>query len=886
MSARTAKQVNQARKKPTVSLPSVQQAMAMAQAALVSGISSGLELGALIDRAANLVEAALPGATCVIEVLGTSSSPAAKSSRLRDGFPTPHMLPHDQLTLLAAAVASGETTIAASFLKESRWLSHGFGAIAAGLSSAIAIPFVVDRGGPCIGALAVYFSHENGATDEVRSCLEMYAAVVSQLPKIMKPDTSAVNADKQFQELASTIPGVVYQRVVRPDGDVRYSYISAGATELFGVDPETIVRDPQALFNHYAADYRASFKKKLIEASKSLSIWDVEAQIMRPDGSIRYTHAIAHPRKLSDGSVLWTGVILDATRMKLAEIEAAEMESKTREAIVESFSQGLLLYGADGRLVVRNSRFIDVNPGMEAVAVPGARYEDILAAELGADRADDPAHSGLLKEYEVRLEKHRAGQNVVCERQIASDRWILINDNPTSSGGKVVLYTDVSELKRRERHIEHIAHHDALTGLPNRVLFHKKLEQALVQGNERNHDVAVVYIDLDRFKGVNDTLGHPIGDALLQIVGHRIRECLNSSDVAARLGGDEFAIVVSHNAASEPLTTLAWRLIDVLGRPAEIDGHSVVVGASVGIAIGRGGPSFADDLLKSADLAVYRAKADGKGTFRFFESSMDAIAQERRKLEMDLRVAIKTGQLHVFYQPQVDVFTAQMVGAEALLRWFHPTRGKVPPSEFIPLAEETGLITEIGPWVLRRACEDAVSWPLATRVAVNASPAQFQNGAFLDHVRQTLQETGLDPSRLEIEITETMLLRNTESNLKTLWGLKELGVRVSMDDFGTGYSSLGNLRSFPFDKIKIDRSFVGDLKHNVDAAAIIRAVVSLGRSLGITTTAEGVETRDQLTYLRAEGCSEVQGFYYSEAQPCSEIHRMLVNSPSGTLNPR
>jgi EAL domain-containing protein (putative c-di-GMP-specific phosphodiesterase class I) len=253
---------------------------------------------------------------------------------------------------------------------------------------------------------------------------------------------------------------------------------------------------------------------------------------------------------------------------------------------------------------------------------------------------------------------------------------------------------------------------------------------------------------------------------------------------------------------------------------------------------------------------------------------------------MDLRQAIKLGQLQVYYQPQVDVFTAQMVGAEALVRWTHPTRGKVAPSEFIPLAEETGLISEIGPWVLRKACEDASRWPLAARIAVNCSPAQFQNGNFVDQVREALEATGLKPGRLEIEITESLLIRDTDKNLKTLWGLKELGVRVSMDDFGTGYSSLGNLRSFPFDKIKIDRSFISDLKNSVDAAAIIRAVVSLGRSLGITTTAEGVETRDQLTYLRAEGCSEVQGFYYSEACPSDDIHSMLVSSPNGVINPR
>ncbi|MCA0366741.1 MAG: EAL domain-containing protein, partial [Proteobacteria bacterium] len=707
-----------------------------------------------------------------------------------------------------------------------------------------------------------------------------------QLPGVMAARERSRTEQDRLAEIAGTIPGVVYQRVVRPDGEIRYTYISEGAKDLFGVDAQTIVRDPQALFNHYHADYRQSFREKLIEASKNMSVWDVEAHIERPDGTTRYTHAIAHPRKLDDGSVLWTGVILDATRMKLAEIEATQTEAKTRNAIVESFTQGLLLYGPDDKLIVSNSKFLAINPGLENVVVPGASYVDVLKAELDPKREGNIIESDSAFEFCERLSRHHRRTGSVFERQIDGDRWILINDNPTDSGGKVVLYTDVTELKRRERHIEHIAHHDALTGLPNRVLFRKKLEEALNRAEVDQSEVAVIFIDLDRFKAVNDTLGHPIGDALLQIVGQRIQECLRATDIAARLGGDEFALVIPNNASSEALTSLAWRLIDVLSRPAMIDGHSVIVGASLGIALGRDGANSADDLLKNADLAVYRAKSDGKGTFRFFEQEMDAVAQERRALEMDLRLAIKLGQLQVHYQPQVDVFTAQMVGAEALVRWTHPTRGKVSPAEFIPLAEETGLISEIGPWVLRKACEDAASWPLAARIAVNCSPAQFQNGNFVEQVRQALEVSGLKPSRLEIEITESLLIRDTDKNLKTLWGLKDLGVRVSMDDFGTGYSSLGNLRSFPFDKIKIDRSFIADLKNSVDAAAIIRAVVSLGRSLGITTTAEGVETRDQLTYLRAEGCSEVQGFYYSEARPPEDIHAMLVSSPNGVINPR
>lgn len=857
-----------------------------AQASLLNHAFAGASVSTLFEQAAEMIEAIVPGSLCVIETLPGSIGQGHRSARLDGKEIAAFRLEAQPASILARAFDTRKLVSVGSFSRDSDWAEHGLRAIGAGFLGAIGFPMQIAGDPRPFGAFALYLRRENCVDDDLAVRIESFVSVLAQLPGVVLSRDSLRRADDRFAELASTIPGVVYQRKVFPDGDIRYVYISEGAKELFGVDAETILRDPQALFNHYSTEYRATFRQKLIEASKAMTTWDVEAQIMRPDGTIRYTHAIAHPHREPDGSVIWTGVILDASRMKLAEQQAAAAESRTREAIVEGFTQGLLLFGPDGKLIVSNSKFMAINPGLEEVAVPGASYVDILTAELDAKRSGQLTESDVAEEFSQRLNKHKKNQGSVFERQIAGDRWILINDNPTDDGGKVVLYTDVTELKRRERHIEHIAHHDSLTGLPNRVLFRKKLEDALAKGAEDNSEVAVVFVDLDRFKAVNDTLGHPIGDALLQIIGKRIQECLRGTDIAARLGGDEFALILPHNASTEALTSLAWRLIDVLSRPCEINGQAVIVGASLGIAISRAGKDTADDLLKSADLALYRAKSDGKGTFRFFEAEMDAVAQERRQLEMDLRAAIKLGQLAVHYQPQVDVFTAQMVGAEALLRWHHPVRGNVPPADFIPLAEETGLITEIGPWVLRKACEDAAGWPLAARVAVNCSPAQFQNGSFVDTVREVLEQTGLKPSRLEIEITESLLIRDTDANLKTLWGLKNLGVRVSMDDFGTGYSSLGNLRSFPFDKIKIDKSFIGDLKSNVDAAAIIRAVVSLGRSLGITTTAEGVETRDQLQYLRAEGCSEVQGFYYSEARPTADIHNLLVNSPNGVVSPR
>ncbi len=675
---------------------------------------------------------------------------------------------------------------------------------------------------------------------------------------------NAVKADKSLASLAAAIPGVVYQRLVSPDGQIRYTYISESAYDLFGVTAERILNDPEALFQHYSPEYRRHFRQRLLDASRDMTLWDVEAEINRPDGQKRYTHALARPHREPDGSVLWTGVILDATRIKEAELAASASEARTRQAIVESLSQGLLLFDRDDRLTLRNSHFLALYPDMTDQAMIGAHYHDVIRAEL-----DPTIHKAIgvfdaNAELVDRLMRH-GEPHLVYERMMSGDRHILVNEYRTPDSETLVLYTDISELKRRERKIAHLAHHDSLTGLANRVLFKETLETKLVDAGQTGRPVGVVCLDLDRFKLVNDTLGHHVGDLLLQEVAKRIEAVVRTEDMAARLGGDEFAVIMADAGDGSRLTSLCWRLLAALAKPYELAGHSIVSGTSIGIATSSTDIVDPDTLLRNADLALYRAKSDGRGTFRFFEREMDDKAQSRRLLEIALRGAIARNELEVCYQPLVDTHTTEVVGAEALLRWNRPGIGYVPPLDFVPLAEETGLIAEIGEWVLKTACREAAGWPDDIRVAVNISPAQFRDSSFASVVKGYLDETGLDPHRLELEITESMLLRNTEANLKILHELRSFGVRISMDDFGTGYSSLGNLRSFPFSKIKIDKSFINDLNKSVDAAAIIRAVLALGRSLGMTTTAEGVETRDQLAYLRAEGCVEVQGFYFKKA---------------------
>jgi len=437
--------------------------------------------------------------------------------------------------------------------------------------------------------------------------------------------------------------------------------------------------------------------------------------------------------------------------------------------------------------------------------------------------------------------------------------------------GYLVAVVDITERRKAEARVTYMAHHDGLTDLPNREFYQERLRQALSEAQAGQKRVAVLCIDLDLFKNVNDSFGHPMGDRLLKQVADRLRSQLRGNQLAARLGGDEFAVILASDVSPNEASDFSARLIEVLSASYDIDGVEVVIGASVGIAVAPSDGSSWEELMRNADMALYRAKSDGGGVHRFFEREMDRIAQKRRDMEVDLRRAFANGEFELHYQPLVDIGANRISGFESLLRWQHSEKGMISPAEFIPIAEDIGLIVPLGEWVLREACMEATKWPDDVKVAVNLSAVQFRSRNLVQAVISALAHSGLSPLRLELEITESVFLAETEANLAILHQLRELGVRISMDDFGTGYSSLSYLRSFPFDKIKIDRSFVKDLADRPDCVAIVRAISGLGRSLKITTTAEGVETVDQLDWLRNEGCDEVQGFLFSAAKPAGEI---------------
>jgi diguanylate cyclase (GGDEF)-like protein/PAS domain S-box-containing protein len=441
--------------------------------------------------------------------------------------------------------------------------------------------------------------------------------------------------------------------------------------------------------------------------------------------------------------------------------------------------------------------------------------------------------------------------------------------------GYLVAIVDITERRRAEARIAHMAHHDGLTNLPNRDFYQDRLRQALERSKGGNKRVAVLCVDLDLFKNVNDAFGHPMGDRLLKAVAERLKAEVRGDNLVARLGGDEFAIVLACDVSPNEVSDFSDRLIRTLSARYDIDGSELVVGASIGIALSPGDGESCEELMRNADMALYRAKSDGGGVHRFFEREMDRQAQKRRDMERDLRSAFANGEFELHYQPLVDIAADQISGFESLLRWHHPEKGMISPADFIPVAEDIGLIVALGEWVLREACTEAAKWPADIKIAVNLSPVQFRSRNLVQAVISALAHSGLSPLRLELEITESVFLAETEANLAILHQLRGLGVSISMDDFGTGYSSLSYLRSFPFDKIKIDRSFVKDLTERSDCVAIVRAISSLGRSLNITTTAEGVETMDQLDWLRAEGCNQVQGFLFSAARPAAEIEHLL-----------
>jgi diguanylate cyclase (GGDEF)-like protein len=544
------------------------------------------------------------------------------------------------------------------------------------------------------------------------------------------------------------------------------------------------------------------------------------------------------------------------------------------DTAINNMSQGLCFFDANHRLIVCNDRYVEMYDLPRDRVGPGTPLTEIVDLRFEAGSFPEMSRDEYLHWRTNVAVSNEPTDSVV---ELKNGRTFKIRHRPMPDGGWVATHEDITEQRASELKIEYMAHHDALTDLANRVLLNERLVQALGRRIHLKEMVAVHHLDLDQFKAVNDTFGHPAGDKLLKIVAERLRTLVRETDTIARMGGDEFVIVQAPITDPTEATSLAQGIIASISEPFDVDGHQAAIGASVGIAVGPSDGLRPDKLLRNADLALYRAKGDGRGTFRFFEPAMDLQMQTRRIIEQDLRKALPAEEFELYYQPVVNLASNEISGFEALIRWNHPLRGTVAPSSFIPLAEEIGFIVPLGEWVIRQACRTAAQWPEHLHVAVNISAAQFRSPGLLQVIVGALAASGLSPTRLEIEITETVLLQNQDTTLVVLHQLRALGVRIAMDDFGTGYSSLTYLQCFPFDKIKIDRSFVKDITENTGSLNIVRAVAALAKGMGMTATAEGVETGEQLDKVTSEGCTEMQGYLFSRPLPVAEIERLYLS---------
>jgi diguanylate cyclase (GGDEF)-like protein/PAS domain S-box-containing protein len=686
------------------------------------------------------------------------------------------------------------------------------------------------------------------AADEIGEIVRMRA----------EAEAAVAEARKSHERLRQAIE-ILPQGIVFLDADGRYILWNKKYSEIYSRSSDLFERGARLQDTIRIGVERGDYPEAIGREEEWLA--ERLARLSQPGERHEQTLAdgrciLIEERLTEDGGVI--GLRVDITELK-------QREASFR-LLFDSNPVPMIVCALD------DERILSVNDA--AIAHYGYSRAEFEKLTIGSVQAFDsrPPWAGdhSNDELTARTWKHVRADGTLIDLAIYS-RQLVYADRPAV----LLSLMDITERKRAEARLAFMAQHDGLTGLPNRTLLRQEMDEMLQHTRRSSDKVAVLMLGLDNFKAVNDTLGHAVGDKLLRGVAKRLRSTLREEDTLARLNSDEFAVVQSGMVRPEDAVLLARRLLEAVGEPYLLDGHAIVIGASIGIAMSPGDGDESEKLLKHADMALSRAKNDSRGTFSFFESGMDARAQSRRKIEIDLRDAIQGDVLRPYYQPLVDLSSGRITGFEALVRWPHPERGMISPAEFIPVAEETGLINALGGLILHRACRDAATWPDDIRVAVNLSPLQFRAGNLLSVVMEALKQSGLPARRLELEITETLLLEKSSQVQATLHALRALGVRISMDDFGTGYSSLSYLRSFPFDKIKIDQSFVRGLGTNNDAQAIVRAIISLGVGLGVTITAEGVETEGELNCLRGEGCHEAQGFLFSHARPNAEIVAML-----------
>ena len=645
-------------------------------------------------------------------------------------------------------------------------------------------------------------------------------------------------------------------------------YANDRFSQISGYSRTELVGQNHRILN--SGHHPPAFFKEMWETLVRGEIWRGQIKNRAKDGSFYWVDTAITPFKDDRGKIQgYTSTRIDITKEKAQNFQL--------ELALNNMARGLSMFDAQARLIVNNNLYRDIYQLPIELTQPGTPFSEIIGyyekTETGRDsKKDIEKQSRWIKRYVAKLTRGETSSHI---QHLKSGRTILVTNQPLPNGGWVDLAEDVTEKERFEAKIAHMAHHDALTDLPNRLMFDERLKLELKRV-QRGETFALHLLDLDQFKTVNDKRGHQAGDQLLKAIAERSLRILRQTDMIARMGGDEFAILQTAITTEEEAAAFAERLLDVIKQPYDIGGHQVLVGASIGVAIAPADGNTADQLIKNADMALYQAKAQGGRVFCFFEKELNDRLQARSALVADLREALAAGEIELHYQPIVQIKQNQITGVEALMRWYHPELGPIPPSEFIPLAEEVGLIVPLGDWAIRQACAQVAAWRDPIKVAINVSPLQFKQPGLVATIASALAASGLQPNRLEIEITESVLLNDGEENIAILCQLHQLGVQIALDDFGTGYSSLSYLHRFPLDKIKIDQSFIKNMTTKDETLKIVRAIVMLARSLGMMTTAEGVETKAQLDAVRFEGCDEVQGYLISRPISAGDFERLYL----------
>ncbi len=746
-------------------------------------------------------------------VLNSTRHEMTAGTDISDGDYFKHLRTHDDANLYVSGPLSSRIT-RAWMLFFSRRINGAFG------------DFV---GGVTIGVNIKYFQRSYEAIDSLRD----------QAFLLLRRDGTALvrYPDPDFRSRRTIPEGSPWYDVVAQGGGL---YRSPGYFQT---------RDARLVAVHPLRDYPLVANVGTLE-SAALATWKRRAIL------IAFGTLVA---------ALCSALLLRALTTRSRALEKANLHL---DAAVNNMSQGLCMFDNDQRLVVFNARYVEMYGLSEDAVRSGCAFIDVLKARAaGGTFSGSPDHFVATRKAQI-----AEGRRSYSTSELPDGRIVAVVAQPMPNGGWVATHEDITERQRSEERIAHMAQYDALTDLPNRILVREKMAEALADLKDTGKRFTVFIFDLDLFKAVNDSLGHPVGDALLKAIATRLQGCTDGRHTIGRLGGDEFAVIqTAERDQRQEAIGLAETLLRTICAPYEIDGHSIVIGISIGIALAPTDGEDAGRLQKNADLALYRAKSEGRNDYRFFEPEMDRDAQLQHALEIDLRNALMRDEFEIYYQLILDVASQKPCGAEALVRWRHPQLGLLSPDRFIPVAENMGFIIPLGEWILRKACMEAAKWPAQIKLAVNLSPHQFRSPRLVDVVSEALAGSGLAPGRLELEITESVLLQKDAENLRMLNRLGALGVSIVLDDFGTGYSSLSYLRLYAFNKIKIDKSFVAELSQRSDCAAIICAVTNLAQSLSIGTTAEGVETWEQFDLVRAAGCRQAQGFLFSRPAPACEL---------------